>query len=81
MTNEEAYTKVYDPEIVCESKSVISGETRRTFRFDEDDEAGYAKLPLVQAFISDHEIQEMTIVSANVGFIKTFRKQLRGGEG
>ena len=34
-------------------------------------------LPLIKAFLKDEEIKEMTIVSANIGFTRTYRKFIK----
>jgi hypothetical protein len=38
------------------------------------DSDNLAKTPLMEAFINDQDIQEMTITSANIGFSRTFTK-------
>ena len=65
--------EVYSPKLRLKSTSTFTGTIER------DVEAGDAILPwhnaLVQAFLADDDLQEMTIVSTNIGFVKTLTKQ------
>jgi hypothetical protein len=59
---------LYEKEVVVKSVSVISGETK----YRED--ISNSDIPILKTFWEDNDIQEITVVSTNVGFVKTFTK-------
>ena len=65
---------LYKPEILHRGFSVFSGgeETKGTLLFSDLPKSG-----IIQAFLEDDDIQEITITSANIGFSRTFTKQFR----
>jgi hypothetical protein len=66
-TSQELY-----PVVVVTSKSLL-GDSEKQISFKEA-LIRFKTLPVVMAFLQDDEIQEMTVCSANSGFVKTFRK-------
>lgn len=60
--------EIYEKEVNVVSKSVLSGDTSR-----KEDISNHA-ISILKAFWEDNEIQEITIVSSNIGFIKTYSK-------
>jgi hypothetical protein len=69
--------KIYQRTLRIKSSSMISGQ------FDQDFEVGDEAAPvpwdceLIKAFLSDDDIQEMTITSTCIGFSKTLTKQYK----
>lgn len=66
-------TGLYKPHIICETKSVFGNRTE--IINTQDAEYTYSDVPIVKDFLNDNDIQEMRIISTNIGFVKTFRKQ------
>jgi hypothetical protein len=63
--------KYFQPEIICKTNSVISGLHTEAVRFDD----ALFDIPILEAFVEDEDLYEMTIVSTCIGFVKTFTKQ------
>ena len=66
--------EIYKPEITVKSKSVLSGETEKILNYDDE---WIQSMPILKAWIEDDEIQQIQIVSTNIGFIKTFTKSYK----
>jgi len=37
------------------------------------------QIPILNAFLDDNDIQEITVCSSNFGFVKTFQKRYKQG--
>ena len=61
-----------------QSNSAIAGKSDGIF--DVDRSLPPWNISIVAAFLDDEDIQEMTICSGNIGFVKTFTKQPTQGE-
>jgi len=66
--------ELYQEEIHQSGKSVFTGgeTTESTEHF-----SNLAHTPLIQAFLDDCDIQEITICSGNIGFVRTFTKRFK----
>ena len=63
---------IYDENITCVTRSVISG--------NHTEKVNFQKLPdiaVLNAFLDDDDLQQMTITSTNIGFTRTFTKNYR----
>jgi hypothetical protein len=67
--------QIYKRTLRLKSASVISGVYEK--EVEVGDESLPWELPIIAAFIADDELQEMTICSTNIGFVKTLRKFYR----
>lgn len=65
---------IYSPIVRSIRKSMISGEDTEDIDYRESLSARPAVL---QAFLEDDDLQEMTVVSTNIGFVRTYRKQYK----
>lgn len=65
--------ELYNSEIHCKTISAISGEHSEDIPHTSEQ----FKIPILREFIADDEIQEITVVSTNIGFVRTFRKYYR----
>lgn len=54
------------------SNGIISGKVEMEVQVGDDSLPWDA--PIIQAFLNDEDLQEMTIVSTNIGFVKTITK-------
>ena len=63
-------TDIYKPHVRWESKSIF-GESRGTA------DLSIADQPILQAFWADNDIQEVRVVSTNIGFIRTYTKEYK----
>lgn len=66
--------EIYEPEITCKSVSVITGTIEEKIPHTNH---CFEKLAVLREFMADDDLQEMTVCSTNIGFVKTFRKQYR----
>lgn len=66
---------MYQRTLRLQNAGMISGQ------FDETVEVGDDNLPwdapIIAAFLADDDIQEITITSTNIGFVKTLTKYAR----
>ncbi len=70
--------KAYDAnKIRYQNNSAISGQTDEFISVD----AGWFMLPILREWLDDNNLQEITLVSTNIGFVKTFTKTRRHGSG
>ena len=65
------FLEIYLPIIRVTTKSVLSGEH---VEYEDWKLWNNDKLPILCEFFKDNDLQEITICSGNIGFIKTFRK-------
>ena len=65
---------LYHDAIRVTATSLISGKTDCYHRRGEPIAESLFDIPLVKAFLEDEDIQEMTLVSTNIGFVRTLRK-------
>ena len=70
-----AFADLYQKQIRLQNKSMISGTYDKLV--DADAPELPTDMPIIKAWLDDDDIQEITIVSASVGFIKTFTKQYK----
>ncbi len=56
---------IYDEMITLESIGILSGKTSGVILWSNLD-----NIPVIQAFLNDDELQEMTVCSTNIGFVK-----------
>lgn len=66
--------ELYNPDIRCRTKSVLSGEHEE---FLPHTDIMFQTIEVLKAWLSDDDLQEITVCSANIGFVKTFRKSYR----
>ena len=66
--------ETYQPKLKYRSNSVISGEIESEI---EHSDPIFNSIPVLKAFIEDNDLQEITVTSTNIGFVKTFRKQFK----
>ena len=69
--NEDLYAK----ELMYKSSSVISGQIEKTVTVGDENLPWQSRL--IQAFLSDDDIQHIQLTSSNMGFVKTLQKQYR----
>jgi hypothetical protein len=62
--------KVYSPEITCNTQGWLG---RRTETLQYTDEV-FSDIAMLREFIADNDIQQIEIVSTNIGFIKRYAK-------
>lgn len=62
---------LYHPAILETWNSVISGKGCKLRVLPRPELTG---IPLVAAFLADDDVQEITIVSTNIGFVRKLRK-------
>ena len=67
--------KLYKPHLLMKGISAIAGEQTE---FKPLLAAQLPKTPLIDAFLADDDIQEITCISTNLGMVRTFRKQFKG---
>lgn len=71
MLNGDILKRLYKEQIYDEGFSVFSGgETTKGM----EHYSLYPDTPMMQAFLNDEDIQEMSITSGNIGFSRTYRK-------
>lgn len=63
---------MYSDTVSVKSKSVLSGETEGTASLDA---LKKSEIGILRAFAEDNDIQEITVASTNMGFVRTFTKQ------
>ena len=66
---------IYQRQLRLKGSGVFRGEHSEFVEVDDENLPWDAKI--IEAFLSDDDIQEITIVSANIGFVKTLTKQYR----
>ena len=66
-------TEIYQEELRCTSKSFF-GESDKMVKYTE---IGAENIPILKAFLEDNDIQEIKLVSTNIGFIKSYTKVYR----
>lgn len=69
--NEELYAK----ELTYKSASMISGQIEMNVTVGDENLPWNSKL--LQAFLSDDDIQHMQFTSSNIGFVKSLQKQYK----
>lgn len=67
--------QLYEPTIRCRTKSVISGEHEEMMKHTDP---VFREIGVLREWLADNELQEITVCSTNIGFVKTFRKFYRG---
>ena len=68
-------SNTYKQEVIIKGNGFLSGKYEIEVAVGDPSQVGLWDIPLVKAFLEDDDIQEMTIVSTNIGFVKTIRKQ------
>lgn len=66
----------YQPEIRVRSKSMLTGETDTKVHHSE-----LPEIPVIREWLADDDLQEITVISTNIGFVKTFTKQFSASAG
>lgn len=62
---------IYKPEIRERRSSILTGEGEQMIPHDDE---GLNRIAVIKAFLDDDDLQEMTVCSTNIGFVRTFRK-------
>lgn len=70
--------KTFSQTLRLQNNSMLSGKYDKQVTIG--DEHLPWDMPIIRAFLDDNDITEMTIVSTNIGFIKTLTKQFRRDE-
>lgn len=65
--------KLYNSELRCRTKSILNGEREEIIPATDP----MFQIGVIKAFLEDDRLQEITVVSADLGFTKTFRKSYR----
>lgn len=73
-TGSAAFLKHYEPMVRLETKSVF-GNRDELVPHTMLEKLG---IGVVTEWLKDNELQEMTVCSTNIGFVKTFRKFYKG---
>lgn len=68
--------KLYRPTILVKGGSVFTGFVDKD-KWVPHHHSSLPKEKLMEAFLSDDDIQEMSIVSTNFGIARTYQKQYR----
>ena len=63
--------EIYSPIVRLTNVGATSGNFEE---YADYGELTYGDSPILREFFNDDDVQEITIVSSNIGFIKTFRK-------
>lgn len=61
---------IYKDTLRVKNVGMISGEWTKDIPWSE-----CRGIPVVDAFLEDNDIQEITVVSTNFGFVRTYTKQ------
>ena len=69
---------VYEPELTLEVQSMLTGEYIEGVT--PGDGNPLWEFPIVKAFLEDDDLQEMQIVSTNIGFIRKLTKHYKRQE-
>lgn len=62
---------IYYPKIRITSNGALSGKNDR---FEHYETHWFNKIPTVNAWLADDDLQQLEVCSSNIGFIYTFRK-------
>jgi hypothetical protein len=62
---------IYNDEVIVDVISMLSGKHKDMESLASLKESN---LPILRAFAEDNDIQEMRLVSTNIGFVKTYSK-------
>lgn len=68
-------SRTYKNTLTIKGNGFLSGKYETEVPIGDPSQGGLWDIPLVKAFLDDDDIQEMTITSTNIGFVKTLRKQ------
>lgn len=63
---------LYEPEIECETTSILSGEHKEKVHYKE-----LPDIPVIQAWLADDDLQVLKVASTNFGFVRAFQKVFR----
>lgn len=66
--------KHYNSEIHCKTKSMISGKHEEMMPHTDP---VFESIGVLKAWLADDDLQEITVCSTNIGFVKTFTKSFR----
>jgi hypothetical protein len=64
-------SNIYNDEVIVDVISMITGKHTDKQSLSQLRESN---LPILRAFAEDNDIQEMRLVSTNIGFVKTYSK-------
>jgi len=70
----EKFLKTYEPELHHTGFSVFSGGAKTEGKIYCNE---LPDTPIIQAFLDDDDLQEMTITSGNIGFSRTWTKEYK----
>jgi len=59
-------------ELWMKGKGILSGETK----WQKEPPDNWKEIPIIAAFMEDNDLQEITVVSTCIGFVRTFQKRL-----
>lgn len=63
---------LYEPEIECQTSSMLSGKHSEVVQFD-----ALPDIEVIKAWLADDDLQYLRICSTNIGFVRTFQKRLK----
>jgi hypothetical protein len=66
--------QIYNDTIHCKTASVLSGHHSEYMPISAPE---FSNIPILREFLADNDIQEITIASSCIGFVKTFTKSYR----
>lgn len=64
--------ELYKAEVLMKGTSAIAGVQKEFIPYKY---TALPQTPLIKAFLDDDDIQEITVCSSNIGFVRTFQKQ------
>lgn len=67
------HAEIYNPMILCRRKSLLSGSGEE-WENVEDMLADECCPPVLREWIEDVDLQEITVVSTNIGFTRTYTR-------
>ena len=63
-------TELYLDELYIKSNTILAGRIEYFIHIEDP----HLKQPILQLFLEDDDLQEITICSSNLGFVRTYRK-------
>jgi hypothetical protein len=68
--------EIYSPMIECDTVSALSGKHSEQVPHTA---AQFREIPVLREWLADDDLQQIQIVSANIGFVRTFKKAFNLG--